>query len=198
MKPVNAKLRSINTKFWEDRYIIELKPLEKLIYLYLFSNNSVALAGCYEITTKKISNDTGIKIKEIDKLLEKFKNDKKITYLDGFIIIKNYLKNQSWNKNMQINAIRTIEQLPDNIRKAFIGFVKPLKGFESLWKVEDELETEVETEGEAQKEGEYKGEGKKFDLPPSEIIRNNSDESGMNSNEWNGFSKRTLSRISNA
>jgi len=198
MRKVNARLRSINTKFWEDRYIIELTPIEKLIYLYLFSNNSVELAGSYEITTKKISNDTGIEIKEIEKLLKKFENDKKIIYIDGFIIIKNYLKNQSWNNNMKINAIRTIEQLPDNIRKAFIGFVNPLKGFDSLWKVEDELETEVESEGEGKKEGEYKGEGKKIDLPRSEIIRNNSDESDMNSNEWNGFSKRTLGRISNA
>jgi hypothetical protein len=98
---------------------------------------------------------------------------------------------------MQINAIRTIEQLPDNIRKAFIDFVNPLKGFESLWKVEAELETKVESEQEEEneKEGDCKGEGKKIVLPPP---NNNTAGSDINSIKWKGFSERTLSLSSNS
>jgi hypothetical protein len=155
MKPVNTKLRSINTKFWDDNYIIDLTPIEKLLFLYLFSNSLVCLAGCYEITIKKISFDTGIDTKTVGTTLQRFENDKKIVYKNGFIIIKNYLKNQSLNDNMQKNVINTIEQLPVNIKNIYFKIVKPLKGFESLWKVEDEIEAEIEREREGEREEEF-------------------------------------------
>jgi len=196
MKPVNTKLRSINTKFWDDHYIIELTPIEKLIFLYMFSNSLVCLAGCYEITIKKISFDTGIETKTVEKILQKFESDKKIIYKNGFIIIKNYLKNQSLNDNMQKNVINTIDQLPINIKNTYFKAVKPLKGFESLWKVEDEIENEIEIKKEKKEEGECRGEGrKKLKLKPLSEGKNIEDIN-TNLNSWNGFADRTLEQIS--
>jgi hypothetical protein len=53
------KLRSVNTRFWEDPFVEELTPSEKLLFLYLLTNPLANLLGIYEITIKRISYDTG-------------------------------------------------------------------------------------------------------------------------------------------
>lgn len=169
MKPVNTKLRSINTKFWDDSYIIELEPKEKLLFLYLLSNPLTNLAGVYEITFKKVSFDTGLDLKEVKEIFNKFQKDKKIIYSNGFIVIKNFLKNQSCNDTMLKNVEKTVKQLPSNIKKTYIDFVKPSIAYHSLSipydnlrEIESEIESEIEKEDEIEKEleGESKGEGK--------------------------------------
>lgn len=166
MKPVNTKLRSINTKFWDDSYIIELESKEKLLFLYLLSNPLTNLAGVYEITFKKISFDTGLDLNEVKEMFDKFQKDAKIIYSDGFIIIKNFLKNQSCNDTMLKNVEKTVKQLPSNIRKIYIDFVKPSIAYHSLSipcnilrEIESEDEIEIEDEIEKETEGESKGEG---------------------------------------
>ena len=41
------KHRYIKTKFWDDSYIIELNPHEKLLFLYLITNPLTNIAGVY-------------------------------------------------------------------------------------------------------------------------------------------------------
>ena len=161
----------------------------------MVSNSLVCLAGCYEITIKKISFDTGIDPKAVETTLQKFEKDEKIVYKNGFIIIKNYLKNQSLNDNMQKNVRNTIDQLPANLKQVYFKTVKPLRGFETLWKVEDEIEMENEAKTEDKMEGEYKGEGKiKSKLRPLSEIKNTG-HTNKNSDGWNGFADRTLEQI---
>lgn len=157
MKPVNTKLRSINTKFWDDSYIIELETKEKLLFLYLLSNPLTNLAGVYEITFKKISFDTGLELKEVKEIFSKFEKDKKIIYSNGFIIIKNFLKNQSCNETMLKNVEKTVNQLHSNIKKIYIDFVKPSIAYHSLSIPCDNLR-EIESESEIEKEDEREDE----------------------------------------
>lgn len=141
MKPVNTKLRSINTKFWDDSYIIELSPLEKYLFLYLLTNSSTNLAGVYEITLKKIAFDTGLEKKEIEKIFKKLSEDKKIIYMDGYLIIKNFLKNQSFNNSMIKNVEKTINRLPPNIKKTFLDFVNPSTILDTMFTDSNSLST---------------------------------------------------------
>lgn len=89
------KSRVVNTKFWTDTYISELQPNEKLLFIYLITNTLTNICGVYEISIKQISFDTGISITEVNKILEKFTEDKKIIYYNGWIAIKNFIKNQN-------------------------------------------------------------------------------------------------------
>ena len=57
---MSEKLRSVNTKFWDDPFIEDLPPTEKLLFLYLLTNPLANLLGIYEITVKRISYDTGL------------------------------------------------------------------------------------------------------------------------------------------
>ena len=40
-----AKFRYVNTRFWDDSYVAELSPLEKLAFLYLLTNSLTTIAG---------------------------------------------------------------------------------------------------------------------------------------------------------
>lgn len=143
----NKKLRAINTHFWDDPYIMDLDPIEKLTYAYLFTNSLCNLVGIYEIAIKRVAFDTGIDRDMVLRLFERFEKDGKIKYIDGFIIIHNFMKNQNYNANMMKGAKHIFEQLPETIRNHS-------KGFQTVGKVEYEVEVEDEVEyEEGSKEG---------------------------------------------
>ena len=90
-------MRTINTKFWDDSYIITLDPHEKLLFLYLLTNPLTNICGAYEITTKRIGFDTGLADSLLENILKKFEDDRKITHKEGWVVIHNFIKNQSLN-----------------------------------------------------------------------------------------------------
>ena len=143
------KLRSINTKFWEDSFVEELPPNEKLLFIYLLTNFSTNLLGVYEITLKRISYDTGLNFETVRKGLERFRKAKKVIYEDGFIILPNFLKHQRLNSNMKIGVVKLFEQLPETLKISILGngsqtlpndYQTLLKG---LVKYEIEIEEEI-------------------------------------------------------
>lgn len=96
--------RSINTSMWTDLWFDELEPVEKLLFIYLITNQKTNLLGIYDHTPRRISIDTRIPEKEVKEILEKFKKDGKIYFIDGWIWIVNWLKNQKWNPKMVRSA----------------------------------------------------------------------------------------------
>jgi len=53
-------------------------------------------------------------------LLDKFKTNKKILYIDNWICIINFIKNQSLNPSVITGIEREVKLVPDKIRKQFI------------------------------------------------------------------------------
>ena len=67
-----AIYRNISLSFWTDRKIDEeFTPEDKYFYLYLLSNPHTNICGCYEITLRQMSNETGYTESKIKHLLEK-------------------------------------------------------------------------------------------------------------------------------
>ena len=89
------KSRVVNTKFWTDAYITELDPSEKLIFIYLITNNLTNICGIYEITLRQISFDTGFELETVKRILQRFERDGKVAYKDGWVAIRNFIKNQN-------------------------------------------------------------------------------------------------------
>jgi hypothetical protein len=108
-----AKLRSINTKFWDDSYVIRLTPNEKLLYLYFLTNALTNISGVYEISLERVSFDTGLKDSLLKPILDKFKEDKKITYRDSWLVIHNFIKNQSLNPKIIAGIKIALENAPN-------------------------------------------------------------------------------------
>lgn len=68
-----AVYRNIQTTFWTDAKVAdEFTPEDKYFYLYLFTNPHTNLCGCYEISRKQMSWETGYSIETIDRLIERF------------------------------------------------------------------------------------------------------------------------------
>ena len=94
VKRIMAKQRYINTKLWSDGWISNLDPVEKLLFLYLLTNERTTIAGVYELPLKIMSVETGIEKEMIEKVLSRFEKDKKVVYRDGWVSVLNFVKHQ--------------------------------------------------------------------------------------------------------
>ncbi|MBX3045109.1 MAG: hypothetical protein KIT33_15090 [Candidatus Kapabacteria bacterium] len=110
------KLRSVNTDFWEDDYISDLSPLQRYFYLYLITNPKCNLIGMYEISITRMSYDTGFSKDEVRIHLERFEEDGKLVFENGYILLRNFLKNQSLFGKMLIAVKNLLSALPEKIR----------------------------------------------------------------------------------
>lgn len=152
-----ATLRSVNTRFWEDPWVEELTPSEKLLFLYLLTCKYANLAGIYEITIKRISFETGLNNETIRNGLKRFANDKKAYFVeDNYLFLPNWLKNQNLNSNMKKGVQTIFSQLPKDILISVLGngYQTILKDYQTLlntllkYEVEVEVEKEIEIEEE--------------------------------------------------
>ena len=67
-----AIYRNISMTFWTDSKIAEdFTPEDKYFYLYLMTNPLTNLPGCYEISVRQMSIDTGYTKETIQKLLDR-------------------------------------------------------------------------------------------------------------------------------
>ena len=70
-----AVYRNIQTSFWTDAKVADdFSPEDKFFYLYLFTNPHTNLCGCYEISKKQVSWETGYSTDTIDRLIERFQD----------------------------------------------------------------------------------------------------------------------------
>ena len=69
-----AIYRTISISFWTDSKVSDdFTPEDRYFYLYLFTNPHTNLAGCYEISIKQMSNETGYSKDTIERLIDRFK-----------------------------------------------------------------------------------------------------------------------------
>ena len=149
-----SKLRSINTAIWNDVWFEELDPEQKLLFIYLITNEKTNMLGVYEISIRKISFDTAISSERVSKALKEFEKRGKIRYECDCIILLNYLKHQNYNFNMKKSAIDCYNELKQPLKienQQFIdrtekGFEILCKGFGMVRKIEIEEEIEIEKE----------------------------------------------------
>jgi hypothetical protein len=119
------KQRYINTKFWSDNWVSNLDPIEKLLFIYLLTNERTNIAGIYELPIKYMAVETGIEKEMIEKILKRFGNDNKVKYLNGWIYIYNFQKHQDLSNEKIRRGIEVIiNDIPEQIRVS-IGYPYP-------------------------------------------------------------------------
>lgn len=103
--------RQIHTEIWDDDWTIELEPLEKLLWIYLFSNSRTHYIGLYQLPRKKAAFETGIPAQTITEILNRFEQDGKIKVNSSWI----------WVKNMLVRNVNNLRspQIQAGIEKAF-------------------------------------------------------------------------------
>ena len=127
--------RYIDTSFWDDTWIQELDPSEKLLYIYLLTNPLTNIAGILELTTKRICFDTGFNSDTVGHILKKFEDAKKVYRYENFIIIRNFPKHQHLENDKILKGVVSIlSKLPQE----FLNYLEEIdyqldikKAFES-------------------------------------------------------------------
>ena len=67
-----ANYRNISMNFWTDSKVVDdFTPEDKYIYLYVMTNPHTNLCGCYEISIRQISNETGYNADSVERLLKR-------------------------------------------------------------------------------------------------------------------------------
>lgn len=99
----NSKQRYINTRFWNDNYVSKLDPIEKLLFIYLLTNEHTNISGIYELPLKIMAIETGIDESMFRKILPRLKE--KVVYINGYVVIKNFLKHQQTKSNLTVIGI---------------------------------------------------------------------------------------------
>jgi hypothetical protein len=110
--------RSLKTTIWSDPWFESLTTTEKLVWIYLLTNNQCNLLGIYEMSAKKASFEIGIKQTDYEKALKAFTNASKVLIVDSWVCILNHLKNQKLNPNMVLNSKKLFENLPEKVKNA--------------------------------------------------------------------------------
>ena len=110
-----AIYRNIQMSFWTDSKIVdEFTPEDRYFYLYLFTNPHTNLAGCYELSIKQASVETGYDIAVINTLLRRFDeihNVIKYSPLTKEVLLLN------WHKYNWTASEKFRKPLLDEIRK---------------------------------------------------------------------------------
>lgn len=151
----NAGYRQIHPEIWSDPWFLELTPNQKLIFIYMFSNDRSSLSGLYEISIKQISFQTGIPEDEIAAFIDKCQQDKKIIRHKNIFFVVNLLKRHFSNSakvliriKKDIDSIQDCEPKRVCIEKysEMIGYRYPIDTHTSKDKDEDEDEVKDKDE----------------------------------------------------
>jgi len=119
------KTRILYTRFWHDNYISGLTIKEKLLFIYLTTNDQVNICGIYELPDRYIKFDLGLRQSELDKIKNKFMKDKKFIFIDGWIKIINHdIYNKFVGEKNEKAKEKEMSLIPIKIR----DFIYPIEG----------------------------------------------------------------------
>ncbi len=125
-----AEYRQIHTSIWKDSWFLDLEPDEKLLFVYLFSNESTSVAGIYKIATKVIAFETGLGPAVVKSILERFAKAGKVLVEGEVIWVKNLRKyNATRSPKVSQRIARDLEDIPDcAVKRAYLAFHDGIAG----------------------------------------------------------------------
>lgn len=117
MSNSTTKNRYIDTSFWDDEWVTELDPSEKLLYIYLLTNPLTNIAGIYKLTKKRICFDTGFNDTTVNYIFQKFESAKKVFRCGEYVILKSWCKHQTWETSNNVNKgiINCLKETPKEV-----------------------------------------------------------------------------------
>lgn len=85
-----AEYRTVKKGAYRDEFMLDLEPKDKLLYLWLFTNDYINAAGIMPYNPKVIEFETEMKSKDLDKFIE----NGKVVGDRGLLFIRNFVANQ--------------------------------------------------------------------------------------------------------
>lgn len=133
-----AIYRSIQLSFWSDPKVSdEFTPEDKYFYLYLLTNPHTNASGCYELSTRQMSIETGYSQETIQRLIQRFaivhdvirysKDNKEL------LIINWYKYNWTSSSKFRISILKSINSIKTQPYRDYL-----LKCYESFGEEDEE------------------------------------------------------------
>lgn len=110
-----SKMRYVNSNFWVDPWVVDtLNPLDRYLFIYLFTNPHVTLAGVYELSLRVMAFETGLEPNQLGTMLRDLQP--KVYYQDGWVVLRNGIKNQNYkNEKIKANIVYVLGTVPNEI-----------------------------------------------------------------------------------
>ncbi len=154
-----AIYRNVHVSFWNDTKIIdEMTPEDRYFMLYILSNPHTNQVGCYEISIRDISKETGYTEESVKKLLDRFEKKLKVARYSKKtkeLLILNWHK-YNWTTSPKVKAciekeLKTVKNkdFKEFINTVCIPYIYPMH---THTQEEEEEEKEEEQEQEEEKE----------------------------------------------
>lgn len=121
-----ALSRNIQLSFWTDAKVIDdFTPEDRYFFLYLMTNPHTNLCGCYEISKKQMSDETGYTKETIEKLIKRMAEVHQVVrYSDTskeMLIINWHKYNWTESSKLRIALEREIEMVKDAEFKRYLS-----------------------------------------------------------------------------
>lgn len=121
-----ANYRQIHVSVWKDEWFLDLTPTEKLLFIYLFSNESASLSGIYKIALRVICFETSLPKNRVVETLQKFSIADKIHYQAGIVWVKNLRKYNRGSNKVDIRIEKDLAEIPDcELKRKYISYYDP-------------------------------------------------------------------------
>lgn len=113
-----ALTRTIQLSFWTDSKVVdEFTPEDRYFYLYLMTNPHTNVCGCYEISMKQMSDETGYTKETVEKLLDRMMMVHRVICFNRGtreILLINWSKyNWTQSDKFRVAVAREIERVKD-------------------------------------------------------------------------------------
>ena len=120
-----ALSRNIQLSFWTDAKVIDdFTPEDRYFFLYLMTNPHTNLCGCYEISKKQMSDETGYTKETIEKLIKRMSESHQVIRYSNAskeMLITNWHKyNWTESSKLRIALEREIETIKDSEFKSYL------------------------------------------------------------------------------
>lgn len=113
-----SKQRYINTKMWEDSWFVQLDPIEKLFFIYLLTNPMTNIIGAYELSKGTIGRATGLESRVVDEILSRFEKASKVFYVNGWVVLPNFVKHQNYKSpKIQKGIEIELQDIPTDVKR---------------------------------------------------------------------------------
>ena len=123
-----ALYRNISIKFWTDMKVDDdFSPEDKYFFLYLLTNPHTNICGCYEISVKQMSRETGYNDDTIKRLIKRMETVHKVIIYDYStkeMFIVNWSK-YNWSNSEKLT--KAVIKVAENIKnKKFKNIINQL------------------------------------------------------------------------
>jgi len=124
----SMKTRIIQTRFWEDDFVMKLSVDARLVFMYLLTNSSIGLTGIYEKPIGLIAVFVGISTARVENALNELSG--KVIYDNGWVVLVNAFKynNYASNERQRTAYMKEWNSLPERL-KSYVPFFDDVKEY---------------------------------------------------------------------